>query len=94
MNKKSINFWITSNAAVEVVVRCCPYCDGEFYELDDHELEECPLCNVEFDKEPMKQSYDSSTYSLIVDHKTGIPSVIKMSEYEPVERDIDPVTTE
>ncbi|MEK4878907.1 MULTISPECIES: hypothetical protein [Paenibacillus] len=92
--KKSINFWKTSNAAIEIVVMCCPYCDGEFYELDDYELEDCPLCNAAFDKEPTKDGYDSSTYTLIVDHKTGVPSVIKMDEYEPVVREAPSSQTE
>jgi len=87
MEKKSINFWKTSNAAVEIVQMCCPFCDGEWYELDDHELEDCPLCDAEFYENPMRESYDSETYTLIVDHKTGVPSLIKMGEYEPVVRD-------
>jgi len=86
MEKKSINFWKTSNAAVEIVQMCCPFCDGEWYELDDHELEDCPLCDAEFYENPMRESYDSETYTLIVDHKTGIPSIIRNDEYEPVQR--------
>lgn len=80
--KKSINFWETSNMAIQIRSLCCPHCEGEFYEIDDHELEECPVCHKELDEEPEMLAWDSETYSLIVDHKTGVPSVIKMSEYE------------
>jgi uncharacterized Zn-finger protein len=84
VEKKSINFFKTSNQAIEINEMWCPYCEGVFYELDDHTLDDCPLCNAKFDEEPSRNNWDSDTYTLIVDHKTGIPSVIQNDEYEPV----------
>lgn len=92
--KKSINFWETSNMAIAVRRLCCPECEGEFYEIDDHELDECPICHVAIFDEPETLGWDSSTYTLIVDHKTGVPSVIKMDEYEPVVREAPSIQTE
>lgn len=90
MEKKSINFWKTSNMAIDINEMRCPYCEKVFYEFDDHALDECPLCENEFISEPSVNSDDSYTYSLIVDAKTGIPSVIKLDEYEPVLKDYVP----
>jgi len=86
MGKKSINFFKTSNSAIEINEMLCPYCDGIFYEMEDRQLDECPLCDVEFDEEPTKNAADAESYTLIVDHKTGIPSVIRNDEYEPVRK--------
>ncbi|MEK0313731.1 hypothetical protein [Cohnella sp. 56] len=87
MTKKSIDFFKTSNMAVEINIMRCVHCEGEFYELEDKELDDCPLCGNGFDEEPVKEAYDSETYTLIVDHKTGIPSVIRNDEYEPVTKE-------
>ncbi|KWX79942.1 hypothetical protein [Paenibacillus jilunlii] len=94
MEKKSINFWETSNMAVQIRRMCCPECEGEFYEIDDHVLEDCPICHVALFDEPETMEWDSTTYTLIVDHKTGVPSVIRNDEYEPVLRDSAIVPTE
>ncbi|MEC0171675.1 hypothetical protein [Paenibacillus graminis] len=92
--KKSINFWKTSNSAVEIRTMECPHCERPFYELDGHELDDCPLCGEELHEEPEPLRYDSRTYTLIVDHKTGVPSVIRNDEYEPVVREAPPSQTE
>jgi hypothetical protein len=85
--KKQINFHKTSNMAIEIKELFCLYCNGVFYELDSRELDECPLCENRFNSEPSENDYDSETYTLIVDPKTGVPSVIRNDEYEPVRRD-------
>lgn len=84
METKSINYFQTSNMAIEINEMWCYSCDGTFYELEEHTLEECPLCNAQFEHEPSKNDWDADTYTLIVDHKTGIPSVIRNDEYEAV----------
>lgn len=94
MEKKSINFWKTSNMPIEINKMWCEQCQEPFYEIDDHELEECPNCGYEFYQSPSKDDWDSETYTLIVDHKTGVPSVIRNDEYEPVLRDSAIVPTE
>ncbi|MDO3682175.1 hypothetical protein [Paenibacillus ehimensis] len=94
MEKKSIDFFRTSNTAIEINEMWCPYCEGVFYELDEHALDECPLCRSVFVEEPSLNEHDSETYTLIVDHKTGIPTVIRNDEYEPVLRPKATETTE
>lgn len=84
MSKKTINFHETSNQAVEINTMRCQYCDGKFYELDGQELDTCPICKTEFHDEPERELYDSVTYQLIVDARTGVPNVIKNEDYEPI----------
>jgi len=84
MDKKSINFFKTSNSAIEINEMQCPYCDGTFYEMEGRQIDECPLCDADFDEEPNHNATDSESYTLIVDHKTGIPSIIRNDEYEPI----------
>ncbi|MBU7319010.1 hypothetical protein [Paenibacillus oleatilyticus] len=86
MEKKSIDFFRTSNTAIEINEMWCPYCEGVFYELDMYELDECPLCRSVFVEEPSLNESDSDEYTLIVDPQTGIPTVIRNDEYEPVLR--------
>lgn len=92
--KKAINFWETSNEAIAIRRLYCPHCEGEFYEIDDHELDDCPICHKAIFDEPEILAWDSSTYTLIVDHKTGVPSIIRNDEYEPILRDSAPEETE
>ena len=80
---EKINFYKTSNTALSIKEIFCLYCDGIFHELEDHELEECPICGGDFgDIEPSENACDDNTYILIVDHKTGIPRIVKRDEVE------------
>lgn len=84
---KIINYFTTSNQAIEINSMCCPYCDFTFYELEGHELEDCPSCNREFNMEPELIQWNAETYRLILDHKTGIPRVILDKEYQAFPRE-------
>lgn len=92
--KKSIDYFKTSNMAIEINKMWCEQCQEPFFELEDRELDECPNCGREFHQAPSKDDWDSDTYTLIVDHKTGIPSVIRNDEYEPVLREAPSTATE
>lgn len=77
----NIDFQKTSNSCISIKEMFCHSCNGSFYELEDHELDQCPLCEAEFDDiehiEPSENASDDETWTLIVDHKTGRPSIIK-----------------
>ncbi|MEB8638163.1 hypothetical protein P4H32_31460 [Bacillus cereus] len=82
---EKINFFKTSNTTLSIKEMFCNYCDGVFFEFEDHELDECPLCGGNFGEiEPSENSCDDDTYVLIVDHKTGVPRIVKDGEYEAV----------
>lgn len=82
---ESINFFKTSNTTLSIKEMFCNHCNGKFYELEDHELDECPLCEGDFvEIEPSENACDDDTFVLIVDHKTGMPRILKDGEYEPV----------
>lgn len=88
MAKKPINYFKTSNSAIEIKELSCPACRGSFYELDSRELDDCPMCDHKFTEAPFELAYDTETFTLIVDPMTGVPSVIKNVEYEPVPREV------
>ncbi|PNQ79675.1 hypothetical protein [Paenibacillus sp. F4] len=73
-----INFFTTSNMALEIKKMSCVNCENEYYELEGHEIFDCPVCGCDFcDERPTKESCDSESYTLIVDSKTGMPSIVK-----------------
>jgi len=75
---KTIDFHKTSNMAIEINEMCCSACHKTFYELEDHELDQCPMCDYMYGThEPDKNDSDCDTYLLIVDPNTGIPSIIR-----------------
>ena len=83
MNQK-INFHKVSNRAIEINEIYCFGCESVFYELDGHELNECPKCEQDFEEfQPDCNDGDDDTYLLIVDPETGIPAVVRR-DGEPV----------
>lgn len=77
MNKEQkINFRVTSNMCIEIRHFYCPACEQKLYELVDWESEQCVYCGQEFHGE-IPADYEPDEYYLIVDPKTGVPSVIE-----------------
>lgn len=81
---KTIDFYKTSNMAIEINEMYCEICESPFYELDGHELDNCPKCGHSFvGHEPEVNDRDDDTYLLIVDPVTGVPAVVRR-DGEPV----------
>lgn len=81
---KTIEFYKTSNMAIEITSMYCDICEHPFYELDGRELDCCPKCEHPFvSYTPEKIDSDYDTYLLIVDPVTGIPAVVRR-DGEPV----------
>jgi hypothetical protein len=80
----TIEFYKTSNMAIEIVEMYCDICESPFYELDGRELDCCPKCEHPFvSYTPEKSDSDYDTYLLIVDPVTGVPAVVRR-DGEPV----------
>ncbi|WP_339167050.1 hypothetical protein NSQ24_01335 [Brevibacillus sp. FSL L8-0520] len=68
--KPEIDWYKTSNTLIEVNKSFCPRCDEPFHEIDGHELDSCPHCEMTLVGESI--SWDEQVYVRIyVDHKTG-----------------------
>ncbi|WP_017687957.1 hypothetical protein [Paenibacillus sp. PAMC 26794] len=81
---KTIDFHKTSNMAIEINEMYCFACESVFYELDGHELDDCPKCGQNFENyQPDCNDGDDDTYLLIVDPVTGVPAVVRR-DGEPV----------
>lgn len=75
---KTIDFYKTSNMAIETVEMYCDICENPFYELDGRELDCCPRCEHPFiSYTPGQNASDYDTYILIVDPVTGVPAVVR-----------------
>lgn len=81
---KPIDFYKTSNMAIEINEVICSACEAPFYELDGRELDRCPTCGWMYgDQELELNAADRDTYLLIVDPVTGVPAVVRR-DGEPV----------
>lgn len=86
---EKINFFRTSNTAISIKEMICNYCEEKFYEIEDREIEECPLCGGDFsDLEPSENKHDDETYTLIVDPETGVPRILVKGEYKGIILDL------
>lgn len=82
---EKINFFKTSNTTLSIKEMFCFFCNDTFYEFEDHELDLCPKCGGDFgEMEPSENDCDDNTYILIVDHKTGVPRVVRDDEVEAI----------
>ncbi|QHZ50688.1 hypothetical protein [Paenibacillus larvae] len=60
----------------------CKNCGKPFFELVNHELEQCPWCNQVFSDLFPNMEEISEKYNLVIDPQNGVPSIMVLGGTE------------